>query len=263
MAIDARHSLYTNDYYYYIGSFKELKAKVLSKILKKAFGADCKEKDIVALDIGCGSGELVYRLSRNCRYVYGLDYSENALSFSKKYINQFPDNIQNKISLLCADGSHLPFRDSSLDYIFSVDVFEHLRDAELKYLINEMHRVLKKHGRFFAFTSPNKEYVDIGYRYWIRPVNIILNPISRLICKKELMITNHYSDPTHINLHSIKSLQRLFRNSGFKTHIYTQWLTPDNFIGYVYKIISQLWPITLFCPLRNLFCPFLWVEGRK
>lgn len=266
MAIDARHSLYTNDYYYYISSFKELKAKVLSKILKKAFGASCIEieKNISVLDIGCGNGELVYRLSRNCRYIYGLDYSENALSFSKKYINQFPDNIQKKICLLCADGSQLPFKDNSLDYIFSVDVFEHLREDELKDLVKEMYRILKKGARFIVFTSPNIEYVNLGYRYWIKPINIIFNPVSRLIFKKELMVVSrHNQDPRHINLHSVKSLQQAFKNSGFKAHVYTQWLTPDNFIGYIYKIISQLWPITLFRPFRNLFCPFLWVEGRK
>ncbi len=263
MTIDARRSLYTNDYYYYSGSFKELKGKILSKILKKAFGADCKEKDIVVLDIGCGTGELVYRLSRICRLVYGLDYSESAFSFSKKNISQLPDDIRKKICLLCADGSQLPFKDSSLDYIFSTDVFEHLRDAELESLISEMHRILKKDGRFIVCTAPNREYVDIGYRYWIKPVNIILQPISRMIFKKELMIINHYSDPAHINLHSPKSLQRLFRNNGFKLHIYTQWLPPRHLAGYIYRIISQLWPITLFYPIRNMFCPFLWVEGRK
>lgn len=263
MADNAMRSLYTQDYYYYIGSFKEFKAKVFSRILKIAFDKNYIGKDINALDIGCGRGELVYRLSKNCRHVYGLDYSESALLFSKETIGQLPESIRQKIRFLCVDACQLPFKNNTVDCIFSVDVLEHLNDSELKSLVREMHRVLKEGGKFIVYTSPNKEYVDIGYRYWIKPINIIFNPLSKIIFKRELMIADHYSDPRHINLHTTKSLQQLFSSLGFKVHIYTRWFLPDNFIGYIYKIISQLWPITLFYPMRNLFCPFLWVEGEK
>lgn len=257
-------SLYTKDYYYWVGSFKEFKeTKVLSRILKLAFGASSIQSDAVVLDIGCGRGDLVSHLSINCRGVYGLDYSENALFFSKETIGQLPDNQRKKICLLCANACQLPFEDNTVDYIFLVDVFEHIKDNELKSLVKEMHRILKKGGRFVVYTSPNKEYVDMGYRYWIKPINMIFNPLSKIIFKKELMTVDHYSDPTHINLPTVKSLQRLFAAGDFEVHIYTRWFLPDNFIGYIYKIISQLWPITLFYPMRNLFCPFLWVEGKK
>lgn len=264
MIDNTRRSFYTKDYYNWIVYFKEFKeTKVLSRILKMVFGASSIQRDAVVLDIGCGRGDLISHLSINCRGVYGLDYSENALLFSKETVGRLPDNQRKKICLLCADACQLPFKDNALDYIFSVDVFEHLKDNELKSLVKEMHRILKKGGRFIVHTSPNKKYVDIGYRYWIRPINIIFNPLSKIIFKRKLMIVDHYREPTHINLLSVKSLQRLFKNSGFKVRVYTRWFLPDNFIGYVYKIISQLWPITLFFPMRNLFCPFLWAEGEK
>jgi len=263
MLDNIRRLLYTQEYYRNLDFYIETKNKVLKRLVKRFCSEGFGGPGAVALDIGCGRGELVYRLSKDCSRVYGLDYSENALSFSKKNISGRPEYIKNKICLLCADASQLPFKNNTINCVFSIDVFEHIRGNGLKSLVEEMYRVLKEKGKFIIFTSPNKEYADIGYRYWIKPINIIFNPISRALFKKELMIIDHYGDPTHINLHTVKSLRQLFSGQGFKVHIYTRWLIPDNFIGFLYKIIAYLWPITLFYPMRNLFCPFLWIEGKK
>lgn len=256
-------SLYTYDYYRSFDQWKKNKGQILTQLIKKFYSKNYIKTGTVILDIGCGRGDLIFHLSKNGWSIYGLDYSENALSFAKETIRPLLDNIRKKIRLLCADACRLPFKNNTIDFICSIDVFEHLRDNELKSLVKEMYRVLKKKGRFIIFTSPNKEYADIGYRYWIKPINIIFNPISKTIFKKQLMTVDHYSEPTHINLLSVKSLQRLFAAEDFEVHIYTRWFLPDNFIGYIYKVISQLWPITLFYPMRNLFCPYLWVEGEK
>lgn len=264
MIDNKRRSLYTPEYYRNLDLYYETKNKVIKRILKRLYGRNFKGSSTIVLDIGCGRGELVYSLSKNCSRVYGLDYSENALLFSKTVVSRIPEDIKKKTFLLCADACFLPFKNNSIEHIFSLDVFEHLNDYELKILVKEICRVLKKGGHFTVYTYPNKEYLEIGYRYWVRPVNIIFNPISKLIFKKELMIVSpNNSDPTHVNLLSVKSLRRIFLGKNFEVRIYTRWFLPSNFIGYIYKIISQLWPITLFYPLRNFFCPFLWAEGEK
>jgi ubiquinone/menaquinone biosynthesis C-methylase UbiE len=256
-------TLYTREYYKSFDHYKASKDKSLAWLLKRFYSGNSLKKNAVILDIGCGRGELISRLGLGGWNVYGFDFSESALSVAKETIRQLPDDKTKDIHLLCADSAFIPFKDKSIDFIFSSELFEHLNDAELKCLIREIYRVLKDNGRFIILTSPNKTYADMGYRYWIRPVNIILSPLTRIIFKKALITSSHYSDPTHINLHSVKSLRMLFKDSGFRTRIYTRWFLPDDFKGYIYKIISQLWPVTLFAPMRNLFCPYLWAEGEK
>ena len=130
-----RKQLYTQEYYKNLDFYIETKNKVLKRLIKRFYSEGFAGPGAVALDIGCGRGELVYRLSKDCSRVYGLDYSENALSFSKKSIGGLPEYIKNKICLLCADACQLPFKNNTIDHIFSLDVFEHLTQDELACLV--------------------------------------------------------------------------------------------------------------------------------
>ncbi len=70
------------------------------------------------LDLGCGTGVVLRELSSWAQPI-GLDMSELALSYcQKRGLNH----------LIRGDGARLPLKDSSIDAIIGLDIFEHIED---------------------------------------------------------------------------------------------------------------------------------------
>jgi len=86
------------------------------------------------LDLGCGTGAVEQEL-RRWAVPIGLDMSPLALGFCKKR------GLEN---LVQADGTRLPFRESSVDGVIALDVFEHIEDHETAF--SEALRVLRHDG---------------------------------------------------------------------------------------------------------------------
>ncbi|MFA5084583.1 MAG: class I SAM-dependent methyltransferase, partial [Candidatus Paceibacterota bacterium] len=95
---------------------------------------DAKNRKI--LDAGCGEG----RFSR-----YFIESGANIVSmdFSEEYINLDKKNIKGG-KFVVGSVTSIPFPDSSFDYVFTVDVLQHV--PELKKALSEFRRVLKKGG---------------------------------------------------------------------------------------------------------------------
>jgi len=96
--------------------------------------------------------------------------------------------------LLSSANPELPFKDESFDIVFSSNVIEHIpRDLYRGYL-REIHRVLKRGGRF-AVGAPNypiKRIYDL--------VRALHNPQYRWYYL--------FDDPTHCNKQSIFAVER-------------------------------------------------------
>ncbi len=116
------------------------RAEFVSAIIQNNTGLGNK----TVLDIGSGLGGTVYNLDHSGNTVISLDIALDKLKKQDK-----ADNI----SLMCADGRKLPIVDSSIDIVILQDVIEHVPDV--KYLISEVHRVLKNDGIVYI-SSPNK-----------------------------------------------------------------------------------------------------------
>lgn len=100
------------------------------------------------LDAGCGDGVLIDFLSKTKNYnVYGIDNSDEAISFAKKRLNR------NNVELVVGDVYKLPYPDDFFDIICSTEVIEHLNYPE-KFL-EELSRVSKK-GSTVIITTPIK-----------------------------------------------------------------------------------------------------------
>ena len=140
------------------------------------------------LEIGCGVGRLLAPISRHFTHAIGLDIAPNMLALAKQYPGQ-ASNIQ----LLLIENDMFPVADSSVDYIFSVIVFQHIyyREVIQRYL-SETRRVLKArglvriqtnkgepgtskyHGHFYRsledfvaeFTNMGLEVIDAQERLW-------------------------------------------------------------------------------------------------
>ena len=101
------------------------------KIIKKHIG---KKQRI--LEIGCATGYIQNALGRR---IIGIDLTHSLLK-------------KNKNKVICADALAIPFKNNSFDLVYSVNVLEHVPDADK--MIKECKRVAKKNSKIILIT-PN------------------------------------------------------------------------------------------------------------
>jgi ubiquinone/menaquinone biosynthesis C-methylase UbiE len=101
----------------------------------------------LALDIGCGTGNLVSKLFDVFHYVVGLDISRGVLKKCKiKYGKR-------KLECVLADGEHLPFCDNVFNFICMYSVLHHLPSPLL--CLEEIYRTTKPEGIVYIDHEPN------------------------------------------------------------------------------------------------------------
>ena len=92
------------------------------------------------LDLGCGNGYLTNKLAKKAKKVIGMDFAEKLLLHAKK--NFSADNIE----FIQADATQkLPLADNESEVMIVNMVAQYL--PELKNLVKEAHRILKKNGQ--------------------------------------------------------------------------------------------------------------------
>ena len=102
------------------------------------------ESDLV-LDAGFGSGILFNSLIEKGKQICGLDIGNDFVRFAH-------DNFGQRVSLLCSDVGHIPFRDDVVDCVICSEVLEHVQEpAEV---ISELYRTLRPSGTVLI-TTPN------------------------------------------------------------------------------------------------------------
>jgi len=114
------------------------------EILKNYVGIDSR-----CLDVGCGVGlhSKMLQEKKNC-YVYGIDISESMVKSANK-------NLGGGFIAL-GSVTNIPYRDSTFDVVYTVNVLHHLIDHNIiARAIEEMARVSKKYVIIFEFNSKN------------------------------------------------------------------------------------------------------------
>jgi ubiquinone/menaquinone biosynthesis C-methylase UbiE len=103
------------------------------------------EKLYTILDVGCGGGMTVRRLAGVASQgkVYGIDFSEECVSVSRRTNRQFVQN--GRVEIRQASVSRLPFSDNMFDLVTAVD--SHYYWPDLIADMQEVLRVLKPGGR--------------------------------------------------------------------------------------------------------------------
>jgi len=98
------------------------------------------------LDIGCGSGALLTLLPKNQKLIIGLDISKNQIRFAKKLLgNNF---------FIVGKAQNLPFKKGSFDYIFLIEVLEHIDPKEGTNILKNIKELLNDGGKLIL-TTPN------------------------------------------------------------------------------------------------------------
>jgi len=95
-----------------------------------------------ALDVGCGVGQVVARLTEAGYQAYGVDVSEPSIARAKKFCPRCE----------VYDGRKLPFADNFFDSAGALNVLEHVDEPEA--FIQEVVRVVAPGGRIII-SSPN------------------------------------------------------------------------------------------------------------
>lgn len=117
---------------------------------KKAISILPKTDKFSTLDLGSGSGEFSQMIKPLVNKITCVD-------FSLQYVNQLK---KKGFKAIQADLNHkLPFKSKEFDLVISLEVIEHLFNAE--YFISEINRVLKPKG-YLLISTPNIAWW--GYR---------------------------------------------------------------------------------------------------
>lgn len=111
---------------------------------------DIKADDVI-LDIGCGGGININRMSKHAKKVYGVDYSEESVKLSRE-VND--DEIKRgKVEVYNANVKKLPFEDNTFDIITAFETVYFWPNIEKCF--GEVKRVLKPGGIFLIGTESN------------------------------------------------------------------------------------------------------------
>ncbi|MBI2798636.1 class I SAM-dependent methyltransferase [Candidatus Saccharibacteria bacterium] len=112
------------------------------------------------IDLGTGTGVLAKRLAGFCDSFAGLDRSTEFLTIAR-------ERTKNKIGLVAADVTRLPFRDESFDLVTSCGLIFSLDRTKSIDFITELSRTLKSPGVYMdGFVTGSHGDVLRSYASW-------------------------------------------------------------------------------------------------
>lgn len=143
--------------------FEKLYGKIIETIAKEK---DYLKPGRAFLDAACGTGEIIFRISRDYPKVNftGIDFTEAMV----KIAGQKNKERQN-VKILNLDVTKLPFEDQSFDFIVCSDALHHFSDPESS--LKELSRVSRK-GAVFLLADPASNNLK---------QNILLEIFARLL----------------------------------------------------------------------------------
>jgi len=97
-------------------------------------------KELLALDVGCNSGQYSLLLESMGITCIGLDFSTNALKKAKLA----------KLQVIRASATALPFKEECFSLTVCLELLFHLTDNMLNMALDETKRVLKRNGWFLS-----------------------------------------------------------------------------------------------------------------
>jgi ubiquinone/menaquinone biosynthesis C-methylase UbiE len=160
------------------------------------------------VDVGSGRGELLVAAAEaGAASVIGVEYSRAAVDLCRRTLAAHASPGSARV--LLADARALPIPDGEADLVTMLDVVEHLSPAELAQALGEGYRVLRKGGRVFIHTMPNRLIYSVTYRLqrglvpwrWHRWPRDPRNQLERAM---------------HVNEQTARSLRRALERADFE-----------------------------------------------
>lgn len=149
------------------------------------------------IDVGCGSGDLLYQVQKRGWNVFGTEFTDSAVQICK----------DKGISMHKGPLNTSEYKSDFFDVITSIEVLEHINNPHEE--IENFRRILRPGGVLYI-TTPN------------------FNSISRRILKDRWHIITY---PEHLCYYSARSLDKLLTDHQFKkVYIKTNGLDPSHFL---------------------------------
>ncbi|MEM9022783.1 MAG: class I SAM-dependent methyltransferase [Bacteroidota bacterium] len=117
-----------------------------------------RKKGEFLLDIGCGDGSELERLTDRSTYI-GIDRNLKRLEILKA---NYPE-----ATAIYADATKLPFRDNAIKYIYSSNCFEHL--WYLKEVVLECYRIMPEDGEAKVVVPTEGGLWNLGRKLFSKP----------------------------------------------------------------------------------------------
>ena len=127
------------------------------------------------LDIGSGSGSLVFRARTKYKEVFGIDISPSRIEEAKKNAMGKSEDNHNIYFYVCNINEKIDFSDAMFDAITCIAVIEHVFDPY--FVLREIHRVLKEDGIFIA-EVPNIAYIRHRIHLLLGKLPVTSSPYS-------------------------------------------------------------------------------------
>jgi len=130
------------------------------------------------LDIGIGTGRTTVHFASLAKEYIGVDYSNYMIKVCRKRLQNFPSNVTFKV----ADARAMTFfEDGYFDFVlFSFNGIDYVEHNERLKILQEIHRITKKHG-YFCFSTHNLNYQSYCSIRLSRNPLILKRRITRLL----------------------------------------------------------------------------------
>jgi ubiquinone/menaquinone biosynthesis C-methylase UbiE len=121
------------------------------------FLKECNDSPLTKEVLDCGAGgknpPLTLFYEQGYR-VYGIDITRQQIELAQEFCVEAHINLP----MIQGDARHIPFRDESMSFVYSVNTLCHLSKRDTATALKEIERVLKKNGhisrREYGFQFP-------------------------------------------------------------------------------------------------------------
>lgn len=168
-------------------------------------------EDSTVLDVGCGNGLLLKKIS-----LMNKNFQLFGVEGNKFLIDKAKQNAPlAKIDFVDLNEQPLPFINGTFDTIFCLDVIEHL--ANPLGLLKDIRRVLKPHGNLILCTPDRFSFLRDS-RFGKNFGGLIIFNLKKLLGKA-------FVDPGHVHEFNIFELKKILRQAGFSfvNHYRNPW----------------------------------------
>jgi ubiquinone/menaquinone biosynthesis C-methylase UbiE len=134
--------------------------RFISKYIKKRTGIskfDTKIDGKKCLDLGCGIGRHIIYLDEMEFEPYGVDISEYAVDYAKKwFMHEGKNHLKSRLTVGSIDK--LPYENESFDFVISHGVLDSMEFNTAESGVKEVYRVLKNNGYFYFDVVSGNDY---------------------------------------------------------------------------------------------------------
>ena len=156
------------------------------------------------LEVGCGAGTLTSEFARQGAVTCAVDLSDRAIALTKTRFSR--SGLRGHI--IHGDGERLPFRDGTMDYVWSWGVLHHTENTGEA--VREIYRVLRPGGRIGIML-----YHKNSFRYWVHL--LLLRGIlqGKLLTLSVQDLVTRYTDGAVAKHYTRRQAKKLF--PGFRS----------------------------------------------